>query len=150
MKKIIRRSNKTLRIWIQQFWASKHIAFPLFSRHGKNTVTTADFIINFAPLCSSKSLTAFFAYPTSSKQFQMVTIFVKLLKSPCRDHDHLAEIIFHQTRDNKVAVFIGGDAFMATIPKKFITGNHGLHYGFNTIYMQHICSKNPKTLWVKS
>ena len=85
-------------------------------------MTTADVMVGIGSLRSSKPVTSLPVYATSIEQFQMPTVPAEILNRLCRDHDHLAEIIFPQICDNKIAILKGADAFLATVPRQFTTG----------------------------
>ena len=111
----------------------RDIELHLASLHGEHTVTTAVVIVGIGSLRSSKPVTSLPVYATSIEQFQMPTVPAEMYNRLCRDHDHLAEINFPQIRDNKIGIFIGADAFLATVPRHFTTGKPGTPYGVNTL-----------------
>ena len=71
-------------------------------------------------------------YATSASDFQKLNVPVKVLNSICAEYDHPDNISCPLIRDNRIGVLIGTDAFIATVPLKFTTGQPGTSYGFLT------------------
>ena len=129
---IIRRSHKTL-LMLFELESPKNIELPLASLLGEHTVTTADVMIGIGSLRSSNPVTSLSVYTTSIEQLQLPTVPAEMLNRLCREHDHLADINFPQICDNKIGIFIGAEAFLATVPRHFTTGKTGTPYGVNTL-----------------
>ena len=109
-----------------------HIAVPIYSLYGEHIITSTEVLLGIGSLNSTRPLFNLPVYATSASDFQMPNVPVELFNSICADYDHLNNIIFPQIRDNRIGVFIGADAFIATVPLKFTTGPPGTPYGVLT------------------
>ena len=112
--------------------STDHIAVPISSLYGEHIITSTEVLLGIGSLNSTRPLFNLLVYATSASDFQMPNVAVEMLNSICAEYDHLNNITFPQTHDNRIGVLIGADAFIATVPLKFTTGAPGMPYGVFT------------------
>ena len=90
-------------------------------------------MIGIGDLYSSCPVVKIPVYATAMEEFRMPSVQNEMLNEICRDHSHLQSKRFPTTRDNRIGILTGADAFTATVRRQFTTGPTVTPYGVKTL-----------------